>query len=286
MSSPCLRAAEGTPFLLGTRIRGLGSPSGVAVLVLVFLGCALVAFVGQEPVVALTLLVGTVVLFGLWFVRLTSAVRSNNDGVALLLRGDEAGAAGKFREVVGQWHSPDAVAMALHNLGIVALRGRDVVSATAILRACLEAGKTFRFKNVPDTWSALAHAHLGFALAAQGQVNEADAELAWLRGVTPSHLPMAIAYASRAHAMMAIRSERYAEAVALLDADKPLLRNVLTGSESVLAEAMLAYALTKLGGVYEGETRTPDPVYADEESRSFVRAYLPEAEGCLQGRAS
>lgn len=285
MSSPLLRAAEGTPFLANTRIRGLGGPSGVAVLVLVLLGGALGAVALQQPLAAVALLVGCVTLFFVWFVRMTAAVRSNNDGVALLLRGDDVGAAAKFREVVGHWHSRDAVAMALHNLGIVALRARDVVSATALLRACLVAGKTFRFNSVPDTWSALAHAHLGFALAAQGQVQEADVELAWLRGATPSHLPMAIAYASRAHAMMAIRSERYAEAVALLDADKPLLRNVLTGSESVLAEAMLAYALTKLGGSYEGEARAPDPVYADEEARSFVRAYLPEAEGCLQGRA-
>jgi len=285
VSSAILRAAESTPQLANTRIRGLGSPSSVAIVVLVLLGGALVSVVWQQPLVAVTLLASCVGLFFVWFLRLTSAVRSNNDGVALLLRGNEAAAAAKFREVVGQWHSRDAVAMALHNLGIVAIRMRDVVSATAILRACLQAGGSFRFKNVPDTWSALAHAHLGFALAAQGQVKEADAELAWLRGVTSSHLPMAIAYAARAHAMMSIRSERYAEAVAILDADKPLLRNVLTGSESVLAEAMLAYALTKLGGSYEGETRTPDPVYADEEARSFVRAYLPEAEGCLQGRA-
>ena len=285
MSSPVLRAAEQTPQLANTRIRGLGSPSSMAIVVLVLVAFALGSVVWQEPLIALTLLVSSVALFFVWLVRLISAVRSNNDGVTLLLRGNDAGAAAKFREVVGRWHSRDAVAMALHNLGVVALRERDVASATAILRACLEAGKTFRFRNVPDTWSALAHAHLGFALAAQGHVKEADAELAWLRGVTPSHLPMAIAYAARAHAMMSIRSARYADAVAILDADKPLLRNVLTGSESVLAEAMLAHALTKLGGVYEGETRTPDPVYADPEARAFVQAYLPEAEGCLQGRA-
>lgn len=284
MSSPILRAAEATPFLANTRIRGFGSPSTVVLLVAVFLGGALLAVALQQPVVALALFVGCIVLFFAWYVRATAAVRSNNHGVALLLRGDDAGASARFREVVGHWHSRDGVAMALHNLGVVALRAHDVTSATALLRACLEAGKTFRFKSMPDTWSALAHAHLGFALAVQGHVNEADAELAWLRGATPSHLPMAMAYAARAHAMMDIRSERYAEAVAILDADKALLRNVLTGNESVLAEAMLAHALTKLRGQGE-QARTPDPVYADDESRSFVRAYLPEAEGCLQGRA-
>lgn len=285
MSSPILRAAEATPFLARTRIRGLGSPSAVVLMVILFGVVAVLAIALDQPLVALAVFVSAIVLFVAWYVRATAAVRNNNHGVALLLRGDDAGATARFREVVGRWHSRDAVAMALHNLGVVALRARDVTAATAIFRACLEAGKTFRFKSVPDTWSALAHAHLGFALAVQGHVNEADAELAWLRGATPSHLPMAMAYAARAHAMMAIRSERYAEAVTMLDADKSLLRNVLTGNESVLAEAMLAHALTKLGGRHGEQTRTPDPVYADDEARSFVRAYLPEAEGCLQGRA-
>ena len=67
MSSPVLRAAENTPFLAATRIRGLGNPSSVAVLALVLLGCALVAVVWQQPLVALSLLIAMVALFFVWF---------------------------------------------------------------------------------------------------------------------------------------------------------------------------------------------------------------------------
>ena len=113
---------------------------------------------------------------------------------------------------------------------------------------------------------------LGFALAGCGALGEDEKELSLLGvGDGATHLPMALAYGARARAFVALKRDKPDEAVAALDGERALLANVLTGNESMLAEAMLAVALARLG-------RPPGTVWVDEEAARFIFAFLPEAK--------
>ncbi len=266
-------AASRTPELDGTPIRTLGTAQGfVAVLVL-----GLVLVVGSlfatRLGLAYALLLPTLLLFVVWYLRAVRIMRLNNEGVLALLRGDDATATARFRDVVRRRAVRESAAMGLHNLGVVALRARRPKSAVEIFRAALAvAAGGLRFRRTPTAVDALVRSHLAFALAAIGELDEGELVAGALSGNrVVEHLPMAIAYAARARALLALKRGKPDEALGILDDERALLSSVLTGSESMLADAMRAVALAAQG-------KSAPPAWVDEEGARFVFAYLPEAK--------
>ncbi|CAN5573700.1 hypothetical protein BH09MYX1_BH09MYX1_63970 [soil metagenome] len=274
--------AEQTTELGGTPIRTLGSAASFVVFliagVFAIVASMLMARLALGYLFALVTIAGLVV----WYLRALGAVRANNEGVGALLRGHDELATQRFRALVKSRSTRENVAMGLHNLGVVALRAGRSAAAIDVFRAALAVSAgAFRFRRTADGVSALVRAHLGLVLAATGDLDGAEHELALATRGQRSRLPMTLAYVARAQAYVALKRDRPAEAVALLDDERALLANVLTGNESMLAEAMLAVALERLGGVYANGPRPPSTVWVDEAAARFIFAFLPEAKDHL-----
>ena len=271
------RAAEATSELGGARIKTLGSTGGFVLVLILGVVAILGMMLARELALAYLVVFFVIGLFVVWYLRAVSAVRINNEGVSALLRGDDRRAAERFRALVSHRTTRENAAMGLHNLGVVALRAGNAKSAVAIFRAAhAVSAAAFRLRRTPDAVTALVRAHLGFALAATGDLDAAERELSLLgTGDGATHLPMALAYGARAKAFVALKRDKPEDAVAALFA------NVLTGNESMLAEAMLAVALARLGGTWRGEPRPPGTVWVDEEAARFIFAFLPEAKDHL-----
>jgi tetratricopeptide (TPR) repeat protein len=272
--------AERTSELGGTPIRTFASAGSFLVVLLMGIVAIVAAMITTQLALAYAIAIPMIAFFVLFYFRALGAVRLNNDGVAALLRGDDALATEKFRALVSYRSTRENAAMGLHNLGVIALRAGRPKSAIDVFRAALAVqSNALRLRRASDAVSALVHAHLGFALAATGDLDGAEHELSLVStNDAPTHLPMAMAYETRARAFTALRRDRPAEAVAALDGERALLANVLTGNESMLVEALLAVALAKLGGVYEGTPRPPSTVFVDADAARFIFAYLPEAK--------
>jgi tetratricopeptide (TPR) repeat protein len=266
-------AAERTPELGGTRIRTFGTGQAYLTLLVLLLVVVVGALFATRLGLAYAVLLPTLLFFGLWYLHALRVVRANNEGVAALLRADDATAIASFRRVASMYGTRESAAMALHNLGVVALRARNPKSAVDVFRAALAVGGGgFRWTHTPTPADALVRAHLGFALAAVGELDEAKRILDALAGDhVAEHLPMAVAYATRARVYLALKRGAPEEALALLDEERTLLSNVLTGSESMLAEAMRAVACAAL-------EKPVAPAWVDEEGARFVFGFLPEAK--------
>ncbi len=277
------RAAEAASELGGARIKTLGSTGGFVLVLILGVVAILGMMLARELALAYLVVFFVIGLFVVWYLRAVSAVRINNEGVSALLRGDDRRAAERFRALVSHRTTRENAAMGLHNLGVVALRAGNAKSAVAIFRAAhAVSAAAFRLRRTPDAVTALVRAHLGFALAATGDLDAAERELSLLgTGDGATHLPMALAYGARAKAFVALKRDKPEDAVAALDEERALLANVLTGNESMLAEAMLAVALARLGGTWRGEPRPPGTVWVDEEAARFIFAFLPEAKDHL-----
>jgi hypothetical protein len=273
--------AESTPWLSGKRIRAYNPTLALLALLVppvAGIPVALVDPVRFWPIAflgAMAAFFGLIVL-GRWSTR---GVRVNNGAVALMTRGEDLGASNAFRVVVSGFHGRDVVGVSLHNLGVLALRALDTDSAIALLRAAIAVGGGFRFRWQPNIATDLARPQLAFALAAKNEsLDEADALLEAGKAATS---PQAIAFAVRARALLAARRGRLEEAVAILDEERALLRNVLPLNDTVLCEAIMSYALLRQGDTYRGATRPHSAVLADAAARSYVRRIMPEAEVVL-----
>lgn len=276
------KAAEDTPELRGVRIRTFGSTRGVRVVLAFGVALVLAALLMTKLALAYAIMFGLVLVLVVVYVRAIGTVRLNNEGVAALIRGDDAVATERFRALAARPAARESVAMALHNLGVVAIRAGRAGSAVRLLRASRAVVEGALFRPRTDAVAGLVAAHLGFALAAEGDLDGAEAELSRLgAGAPPSHLGMTLAYATRAKAFVALRRGNAREAVALLDAERSLLATVLTGNESMFVEAVLAVALDRLGGEYDGKPRPAPVVWVDDEGARFVFTYLPEAKAFL-----
>jgi hypothetical protein len=206
-------------------------------------------------------------------------VRANNGAVTLLTMGDEARATEMLRGAVSGFFPRDVVAMSLYNLGIVAIRARDTASAAKLFRASVDAASGIRFKSAPALYSGLSRAQLAFTLAVMGELDAADACIAQTDMTTVS--PLAIAFGVRARATLALRRGRFEDVVAMLDAERALLRNALSLHDAILVEAMRAHALSRTANAYRAAAHASGPTYADDLARAYVRSMLPELEPML-----
>ncbi len=273
MSLPRIRRYNPTAIWLGIVL----VTTGLASVLLFVLGLA------SKPELVIVMLLGWAIanLVALWTFgdRQRKGVRLNNDAVALICSGDTERAKEKLHAAIGGLHSRDVVTMALYNLGIIAVRAGDVASAKEAFRASVAAASGLRFKSTPDLYSGLSRAQLAFTLAISGELDGAEACVAGIDERTTS--PLGIAFGARARAALALRRGRFEEVVALLDAERTLLRNALSLHDAILAEAMRAYALSRLGDAYRAAARATAPIYADDLARAYVRSMLPETEPML-----
>jgi hypothetical protein len=207
-------------------------------------------------------------------------VRLNNDAVVLITRGDIEGASAKLRTAVSGIFPRDVVAMSLFNQGVVAVRTRDLETAKARFRESVAMSSGFRLTRAPSLYEGLARAQLAFACAVTGELDEAAACLGHLEGPGRAS-PLALAFAARARATVALKRGQFEDVVAILDGERALLRNALTQNDAVLSEAMRTYALSRLGDAYRAAARTTAPIYADDLARAYVRSMLPEVEPVL-----
>jgi tetratricopeptide (TPR) repeat protein len=206
-------------------------------------------------------------------------VRLNNDAVVLITIGDTERARDKLRAAVSGVFPRDVAAMALFNLGIIAMRERDLDSAKKLLRESVDTSSGFRLARATALYEGLSRAQLAFTQAVTGELDAADATLAHQGAPRPS--PLGVAFATRARAALALKRGRFDDVVSLLDGERPLLRNALSLQDAILAEAMRAYALSRLGDGYRAAARATAPIYADDLARAYVRSMLPETEPML-----
>lgn len=281
--SDAFEKAEQTPWLAGQRVR-LYNPT-VAVLSLLVPTLAAVPVVLEDPLrlwpiafLFLGVAVAGLVALGR---RATRGLRLNNGAVALMMRGEDLGAANAFRAAVHGFFGRDIVGMSLSNLGVLALRALDLPSAIALQRAAIAAGRGFRFRSQPSLATDLARVQLAFALAANGQGADLDEAAALACATEEAASPLAMALAVRARAMIAAKRGRFDEVLAIFDGDRALLRNVLPLNDAVLVDALESYALGRLGSTYRGGARAPHPVLADEPARAYVKRTMPAAESVL-----
>jgi len=207
-------------------------------------------------------------------------VRLNNDAVLLITRGDLEHANAKLRTAVSGVFPRDVVAMALFNQGVVAVRTRDLETAKARFRESVAMSGGFRLTRARGLYEGLSGAQLAFSCAVTGELDEAEACLSRLDGPGRAS-PLAVAYAARARATLALKRGKLEDVVAILDGERALLRNALAQNDAVLSEAMRAYALSRLGDAYRAAARTTAPIYADDLARAYVRSMLPEVEPVL-----
>ena len=207
-------------------------------------------------------------------------VRLNNDAVVLITRGDLERANAKLHAAVTGVFPRDVVAMAHFNEGVVAVRGGDLEAAKARLRESVAMSGGFRLTRAPGLYEGLSRAQLAFACAVTGEIEEAEACLAKLEAPGRAS-PLAVAFATRARATVALKRGKFEDVVAILDGERALLRNALAQNDAVLSEAMRAYALSRLGDAYRAAARTTAPIYADDLARAYVRSMLPEIEPVL-----
>jgi hypothetical protein len=279
-----LAAAEATTWLRDARIRAYNPTLALVLLLVPPLAVIPIAFLDAErfwPFAFAAALTTFFALLGLGR-RATRGVRLNNDGVAMMTRGEEVGAAQSFREAIIGLYGRDVVGMSLQNLGVLALRALDVPSAIVLERAAIAAGRGFRFRWQPSLPTELARIQLAFMLAATNEQKESlDEAAALLEAAKATTMPMAIAFAARAHAVLALRRGELEAAIGILDEERALLRNVLPLNDGVLCEAMISFALLRSNDTYRGASRSHSAVLADEQARLYVRRLLPEAEAVL-----
>jgi hypothetical protein len=204
-----------------------------------------------------------------WWSR---GVRANNDGVEALSldRFDDAEAG--FRRLVTVRHPRTFTALGLQNLATVALRRGELADGAVLSRAALELLTRARTGPSAELFSGHIRANYAFALLANGEVDEAEAVLR--PPPEPGALAKSEALLVRARALALVRRERWQDVADLLDQERSLLRNTLTGDEAVLAEVMGALARHRLD--------RPGPLVAvDDDERAFVTRILPGCEGVL-----
>lgn len=267
-----MQAAEATPLLAGRRVRRYNA---LAVLLVALCVAMLPAVITLDPVWVAGGGAAFIALMVPVLLHAQRAARLNNRGVERLMCGDDDEAARAFAELATGRYTRDAVQMALMNLGVVALRRVDFASAAKLLAASIEAAGGFRLAIAPDLYSGLARAHLALALAATGDLDGARRELRAAHAVPT--IAMAIAYVTRARAYVSLAEGNLAATLQTIDAERELLRNVLTSREAALAQAIEAVALAEMQSRHGAAPRAPEPIVVDADERAFVLALLPTA---------
>lgn len=118
-----------------------------------------------------------------------------------------------------------------------------------------------------------------FLLAVEGKLDEASAELA--RAAHANEHPGARYLVARAEALVLVRKRQWAEALALLDRRRALLRYGANLPDRLLLHAMAAHARASLEGTFRGAL--PELSGADPKLRAWVSAVLPEAAPLVGG---
>jgi tetratricopeptide (TPR) repeat protein len=275
-----LRAAAGTRALAGKEPRLLRVHLLVALALVPALGGIPAHAFLPDPLVLVAFLavsVGALVAILLWQ---RAAVKVHNDAYAAALAGDDDRAEQMFRALLARPTTEQLVAYALYHLATISGRRGDVDGAAALLRASVEVERT-RFLRTTGSIEQAAAAEHAVALTCAGKLDDAEAALA-----PPSargEFPYGVALMARSRALVALRRGKPEEAIAVLDAERALLRNALTANDDALVQAILAVALSRLGGAYRNAPRAQHPVEVDAEARAYVTRILPESEPLLAG---
>ena len=118
-----------------------------------------------------------------------------------------------------------------------------------------------------------------FTLAAEGRLDEANAELA--RASHDDEHPVARYLAVRAQALVLVRQRRFADALALLDQHRALLRYGANVRDRLLLHVMGAWSRASLEGTFRGAL--PELSGADPKLCAWVAGVLPEAASLVGG---
>jgi hypothetical protein len=267
-----------------TRTLGGKTPRTVPVFAVVVLAtlpaAAAIVLLAREGLeryeVVLGLLIVSLVSLATLLHLVRRAVLRYNAAAIALHSGDFDAAAAGLRALLARPATEQLVAFALYNLaGLGRRRGEDDGDGLVLLRAALAVERT-RFRRTTGTIEDMMVADLALALAVAGDLGEADAVLS---SAPHSSYTSGIALLARSRAFVALRRGKPEDALAVLDAERALLRNTLGASDDALVQAIEAVALARTGGVYRGSPRAAHPIDADAEARVYVTRLLPEAEG-------
>jgi tetratricopeptide (TPR) repeat protein len=190
------------------------------------------------------------------------------------LRGDIAESVARAHAVFGQPLAGATRATLYGALAQCAEQQADVVSASDLYaRALREIGwATGKSRFGAFTGPTLVARH-AFVLAAEGKLEEATTELA--RASHADEHPATRYLAVRAEALLLVRRKQFAEALALLDRHRAILRYGANLRDRLLLHAMASYARASLEGTFRGAL--PELSGADARVRAWVATMMPEA---------
>lgn len=210
-----------------------------------------------------------------WWWRFRTVVRVHNAAVTALGEGDHASARQTFVAVLGFAAPRGMAAIALHNLGYLALLAGDFPAAEALLRAAADTLGARR--PAEDALRAMIEARHAMALARLGRLDEADAALA---RVTPDSVE-SHAHLALSRALVDFQRGRHEAVVEQLDRARPLLGRTLAGEFAMLAVALDAMAVRQLSGIYRGTVRRSAVLPCSDAVRESIDRLLPGAADVL-----
>lgn len=272
--SAFLRQAERARVLGGRRIRTIDTRLVAALFVVELFVLLLGAVaVGRSLVVGACLFAGAVLAQVVLLRRRWSrGVRANNDGVEALALDRFDDAERGFLQLVTVRHPRAFTALGLQNLATVALQRGELDDGALLSRAAMELLSRTRPRTTAELFAGHIRANYAFALLANGEVDEAEAVLR--APAEPGALAKSEALLVRSRALALVRRERWQDVADLLEKERSLLRNTLTGDEAVLAEVMEALARQHLS--------CPTAlVPVDDDEKAFVTRILPGCDSVL-----
>jgi tetratricopeptide (TPR) repeat protein len=276
-ASVALRAAERTQSLAGRRVRYFSRWAPLGAGVGVFVIAALAAVVAGMPFAFPLVLLGAIVP-SLGARRAREAIAINNEGVRARGRGDFAEAERTFARAAHHGGTTLLACIALQNLAALALARGAFDDAARLARAALALAPRPRADRRSDHF-ARPLGTLAIALACSGACDEAERLLE--EAGAPNARPRDAMHYVPARALIALRRGRYEDVIALLDANRALLRNSLASDSTALIEAMEGLALGRLGGAYRGTPRRRTQLSYDDRTRAYVDTLVPGGAALL-----
>jgi Tetratricopeptide repeat len=268
------------PLLRGQRPRVIGQRLVVAAA-LVWMGATLL-LLGIQPLLQYGAMLGVALAaavsgVGLW---MRSGLVEHNVAVEMLIRGRLDDAEKPLVAFLRKPRLDQYVALALNNLGIIALRRGRFGEAVPLFRAAFVLERD-RMLARDGSFAETARASLVLVLIGANDVEGARAALA--EPEPPGALPQSRALLARSRALFAMRTGDPAGALAILESHRRVMQNTLTGNDAALAEVLEASAL---GALSEGAVGAGGRVPVDAEARAFVTHLLPGCEGVLTNEAA
>lgn len=205
-------------------------------------------------------------------------VRAIGAAAADIQRGDVARGEEAIARVLAQRPFRTTAGGALLQLANAALEAGDLARAAELTRVAVPKLRGPFVRSSPR-YDENARIYLEYVLACAGETDEAERV-----GAAPPHHragPHVSALHGVARALTCLRRGRGNAALELVERHRTLVRNTLGAREGALTDAIESLALSAVGSVYRGKSRSIERVVVHPDHRAFLVRVLPECAPLL-----